>query len=128
MVNVQAGYRRTLIHQRFLPPPNHVVLCIYTAKVCWLDGWAGNSHFPFPSPVVCGGNFMQRWVSVICSACLSPLSPPVRQPRALTHQRYHKKYARVGRYIPQTNTRMICCGHACTGTKLLMLIKFLYLF
>jgi len=29
--------------------------------------------------------------------------------------RYHK-YARVGTYVPYTNTRMICCVHACTGT------------
>ena len=29
--------------------------------------------------------------------------------------RYHK-YARVGTYVPHTNTRMICCVHACTGT------------
>jgi hypothetical protein len=36
--------------------------------------------------------------------------------------RYHK-YARVGTYVPHTNTRMICCVHACTGTKTANLSK-----
>ena len=36
--------------------------------------------------------------------------------------RYHK-YARVGTYVPHTNTRMILCVHACTGTKTANLSK-----
>jgi hypothetical protein len=51
---------------------------------------------------------------------IKPIGASPRHDYVLT--RYHK-YARVGTYVPHTNTRMNCCVHACTATNTANLSK-----